>query len=211
MLASEGTGDSGGSVLINSGASIYVEAKQAARTNVDDFYRTVVTAGSWNVNSPWAIYAEGDASHFGGNVNIGGAITSVASGGNPVGARLRVRGQAVTSGTNTTLLVEVNNSTTKAFEIDYNFTAAAARIAFFGGLNGTGGPVVRQTALTTALTTVTFTAPGTPDYAVAAGIQNTGWGFTTADEFRSIMSVIANLQTRVNELETKLKAYGLLT
>ena len=70
-------------------------------------------------------------------------------------------------------------------------------------------PVVRQTELTDELTTVTFSSPGTPDYAIqdlAAG----GYGFVTADEGQTVLSVIANMQTRINELETKLVAYGLL-
>ena len=72
-------------------------------------------------------------------------------------------------------------------------------------------PVVRPTALTTALTTLTFTAPGTPDYAIADFTQTTPWGFASQDEARTVMSVIANLQTRVGEINTKLQALGLLT
>jgi len=79
------------------------------------------------------------------------------------------------------------------------------KVAFFAQT-----PVVRQTELTDELTTLTFTAPGTPDYAIADLVQNTGFGFVAADEGQTVLSVIANLQTRVNELETKLTAYGLL-
>ena len=72
-------------------------------------------------------------------------------------------------------------------------------------------PVVRPTALTTQLTTITHTAPGTPDYAIQNFTQTTPFGFVTADEANTVLSVIANLQTRVSELETKLQALGLLT
>lgn len=65
-------------------------------------------------------------------------------------------------------------------------------------------------ALTTALTTVTCSAPGTPDYAVQ-DLALAGYGFVTADEGQSVLKVIANLQTRVNELETRLQASGQLT
>lgn len=82
----------------------------------------------------------------------------------------------------------------------------AAQIGFFGV-----APVVRPTALTTALTTVTFTAPGTPDYAWGAGTNTNAYGWVTNDEFKTAASVIANLQTRVNEIETKLQSLGLLT
>ena len=72
-------------------------------------------------------------------------------------------------------------------------------------------PVVRPTALTTQLTTVTCTAPGTPDYAIADLTTTSPYGFVSADEGQSVLKVIANLQTRVAELETKLTALGLLT
>jgi hypothetical protein len=41
-------------------------------------------------------------------------------------------------------------------------------------------------------------------------VQNTGFGFVTADEVNTALSVILNLQTRVAELETKLQSLGLL-
>jgi hypothetical protein len=71
--------------------------------------------------------------------------------------------------------------------------------------------ISKQTALTAALTTITHTAPGTPDYAVQDLTNSGGFGFATKDEGNTVLSVIARLQTRVNELETKLQAIGLLT
>ena len=70
--------------------------------------------------------------------------------------------------------------------------------------------VTRQTELTDELTTITHTAPGTPDYALQDLTDTGGFGFTTKDEGNTLLSVVANLQTRVNELETKLTSYGLL-
>lgn len=84
-------------------------------------------------------------------------------------------------------------------------TATGQKLGFFGVT-----PVVQQSELTDELTTVTHTAPGTPDYAIQNLVQNTGFGFVTADEGNTVLSVIANLQTRVNELETKLVALGFL-
>ena len=88
-------------------------------------------------------------------------------------------------------------------------TADTQKLGFYGATT-----VVRPTALTTQLTTVTFTAPGTPDYAIAPLTQTTPFGFTTADEGHTVLSVIANLQTRVSELEAKLgstSGLGLIT
>jgi hypothetical protein len=89
------------------------------------------------------------------------------------------------------------------FQDDVLFSGDA--IGFFGV-----SPVARATELTDELTTVTFTAPGTPDYAIQDLTNSSGFGFVTKDEGNTVLSVIANLQTRVNELETKLAAYGLL-
>ncbi len=85
-------------------------------------------------------------------------------------------------------------------------SGSAAMLSFFG-VNA----VVRPTALTAALTTITCSAPGTPDYAIADLVQNTGYGFVSADEGQSTLKVVANLQTRVGEIETKLVSLGLLT
>jgi hypothetical protein len=84
-------------------------------------------------------------------------------------------------------------------------TAAAQKLGFFGVT-----PVVQQTELTDELTTITHTAPGTPDYAIQNLVAATGYGFVTEDEGNTVLSVIANLQARVNELETKLVALGFL-
>jgi len=74
-----------------------------------------------------------------------------------------------------------------------------------------GAKFVPQVAANTAaLTTITSTAPGTPDYAIQDLTQTTPFGFATKDEGNSVLAVIANLQTRVSQLETKLQTYGLL-
>ena len=65
-------------------------------------------------------------------------------------------------------------------------------------------------ANTAALTTITATAPGTPDYAIANLTDTTPFGFASADEGQTVLTVIANLQVRVAELESKLETYGLL-
>ena len=90
-------------------------------------------------------------------------------------------------------------------EIDGDLNHDGSNIGFFGT-----APTTKQTALTTQLTAVTFTAPGTPDYAFQDVTNSTPYGFTDAEELRTFISVVSNLQTRVAELETKLQAYGLL-
>lgn len=71
-------------------------------------------------------------------------------------------------------------------------------------------PTGGTTALTAQLTTITHTAPGTPDYAIQELTTTTPYGFVTADEGHSVLKVIANLQTRVAELEAALQAVGVL-
>lgn len=76
----------------------------------------------------------------------------------------------------------------------------------------TGGKFVvngtQPAALTAQLTSITHTAPGTPDYAVQDLVQNTGFGFATADEGNTVLGVILNLQTRLAEVEARLEAIG---
>lgn len=99
-------------------------------------------------------------------------------------------------------------STSGEMEINGDLNHDGTNIGFFGV-----APTTRQTELTDELTTITHSAPGTPDYAIAAPVDSSGgaaFGFSTADEFNTVMSVIANLQTRNKELEDKLTAYGLL-
>lgn len=66
-------------------------------------------------------------------------------------------------------------------------------------------------ALTAQLTTITSTAPGTPDYAIQDLVNTSAFGFVTKDEGNTVLSVIANLQTRVSQLESRLQALGLIT
>jgi len=74
-----------------------------------------------------------------------------------------------------------------------------------------GATFVPQVAANTAaLTTITSTAPVTPDFAIQDLTSTTPFGFASKDEGNSVLAVVANLQTRVAQLETKLKVYGLL-
>lgn len=65
-------------------------------------------------------------------------------------------------------------------------------------------PIPQASAMTTQLTAITHTAPGTPDYAIADLTTTSPWGFASQDEGQTVLSVIANLQTRVAELESML-------
>lgn len=80
-------------------------------------------------------------------------------------------------------------------------------------VNGTQVVGAQQAAMTTQLTTLTYTAPGTTDYALQDLVDSgagSAFGFATKDEGNTALSVIANLQVRVLELETKLQAHGLV-
>lgn len=84
-------------------------------------------------------------------------------------------------------------------------TAENQKLGFF---NAT--PIVQPTELTDELTSITHTAPSVSDYAIQDLTDSGGFGFKTKDEGNTVLSVILNLQTRVNELETKLVSLGLL-
>jgi hypothetical protein len=82
---------------------------------------------------------------------------------------------------------------------------SAAAIGLFGA-----APVKQSNAMTGQLTTVTFSAPITPDYAITVSYCTYGalttWGCSTQNEMKTLLSVVANLQVRVNELEIMLSA-----
>jgi hypothetical protein len=71
-------------------------------------------------------------------------------------------------------------------------------------------PVVQGAALTAQLTTLTHTAPGTPDYAIQNLTTSTPYGFVTADEGNSVLKVVANLQARLAEVEARLETIGMI-
>ena len=84
-------------------------------------------------------------------------------------------------------------------------TTTAQKISFW---NAT--PVVQPTSLTGSETSITFSAPTTPDYAIQALTDTSPFGFVTADEGATLLSVVSNLQVRVQELESKLQSIGLI-
>jgi len=65
-------------------------------------------------------------------------------------------------------------------------------------------------ALTTTLTSLTQAGAFTPDYAIQALTNIAPYGFATLDEAETTLSVILNLQARVNQLEARLQANGLI-
>lgn len=84
--------------------------------------------------------------------------------------------------------------------------SSADLVGFYGAT-----PVDQPAALTAQLTTVTHTAPGTPDYAIQNLTTSTPYGFVTADEGNTVLSVVANLQARLAEVEARLEELGLVT
>lgn len=82
---------------------------------------------------------------------------------------------------------------------------AGGTVGFFGTT-----PVSEGAALTTQLTSITSTAPSTADFAIQDLTQTTPFGFVTKNEGNTVLAVIANLQTRVAQLELRFQAYGLL-
>lgn len=77
-------------------------------------------------------------------------------------------------------------------------------------IEGAVASAFQSAALTTQSTTITHTAPGTPDFAVQDLTSTTPFGFVTQDEGNTVLSVIKNLQTRVAEIEAILQANGLV-
>jgi hypothetical protein len=154
---------------------------------------------------------------------IGAALTIDAqgSGANGDGGSILLNGKSSTTaaqamGLDQWLWVDATHATRKARRvfnvydtavreaIRIEASGAAPMIGFYGG-----AAVVRGAALTAQLTTITHTAPGTPDYAIQDFVDvslGAGWAFKDHDEANSLLAVVANLQTRVAELEARLSS-----
>ncbi|MCX7177703.1 MAG: hypothetical protein NTX56_02710 [Proteobacteria bacterium] len=92
-------------------------------------------------------------------------------------------------------------------------TGGAVRIKSGGILNLETGAIIQTNgaqaaALTAQLTTITHTAPVTPDYALQDLTDTGGFGFASKDEGNSVLKVIANLQARLAEVESRLESAG---
>ena len=87
-------------------------------------------------------------------------------------------------------------------------TATSQKLSFYNAI-----PIIQPTALTTAETSITFVNENTPDFALASLkllSDDTGAGFADLNEAQAFVEVVANMQLRVSEIETKLQALGLL-
>lgn len=81
------------------------------------------------------------------------------------------------------------------------------------GLNG-AEPVAKGAALTApvvAPASLTHIAPGADDFAFAAGINASAWGFSSQNEFHSMLKALKNAVTRISELEARLIAAGIIS
>lgn len=101
-------------------------------------------------------------------------------------------------------------------KIYYDMDGDRLNVAAGGSINLASGATFtlsgsKSAALTTQLTTITpADAAGTPDYAIAAVINSSAYGFSNAPEAITLLYVVRNLQVRVAELETRLQALGAL-
>lgn len=64
-------------------------------------------------------------------------------------------------------------------------------------------------ALTGKLTTMTFSAPGTPNYATS--FATSGYCFVDSDTANTLIKVIANIQARQNDVESRLQAAKIIS
>lgn len=83
--------------------------------------------------------------------------------------------------------------------------ATTDKVGFYGTT-----PVVQGAALTAQLTSITHTAPSTPDYAIQDLINFSAYGFASKDEGNTVLSVIANLQARLAQVEARLETIGMI-
>ena len=94
-------------------------------------------------------------------------------------------------------------------------TAITGALAQSGGNVGFFGttPASQQAALTAQHATLTQAGTDSGDVAIQAAADSSAgaaFGFANAAEFEAVVACVLNLMTRVQELEDKLQAYGLL-
>jgi len=223
-VETEGAGASDDLTTINGGATGQVLLLQS----VADARNVVIKHGTGNIYCVGAkditldvnyeiavlVYDNGNTRWVAGKFPAGYSLVGTLTGGGTIvtgGFTLTVPATGTAA-----LLAVANVFTADQSIIDKNFifgtttgtkfgTATNQKFAFW---NKT--PIVQPTALTAQDTALTHSAPGTPDYVIADLVNVSGYGFTTLDEGLSVLKVIANLQTRVAELESKLQALGLL-
>jgi hypothetical protein len=107
-------------------------------------------------------------------------------------ARLSVKGQGTTNATRT---FEVRDNSGNTI-IEAN---DGQEFALYGAT-----PVTQGAALTASLTSLTQAGTFTPDYAIQAMTNTSPYGFATLDEAETVLSVILNMQTKIDELENRL-------
>ena len=98
-------------------------------------------------------------------------------------------------------------------QTDYSKKEIIARVAVLEGdtpANSVQKPE-HPSALVTALTTVTATAPSSADYALQDLTDTGGFGFKTKNEGNSLIAVVINLQARLAALEAIVVTAGLAT
>lgn len=81
------------------------------------------------------------------------------------------------------------------------------------GMNGSN-PIGKGAALTApvvAPASLTHTNPGADDFAFANGINASAWGFSSQNEFNSMLKTLKNAVTRIAELEARLVAAGIIS
>lgn len=98
-------------------------------------------------------------------------------------------------------------------DLDLNGNALTGALRHTGSTLGFYGSAViaKPSALTSQLTTISQAGSFTPDYIIQAVTNTTPYGFVNADEAETLISVVANLQTRVSELENRLQSLGLIS
>ena len=111
----------------------------------------------------------------------------------------------------------VPTTSAAASVIDYTFTESGGTVFSTAPPQGSSVywvssdvDVSSASPLTLRLAQITHTAPTTADYAIQNLTNASGYGFVTQDEGNTVLSVVKNLQVRLDALESKLQSMGVL-
>lgn len=101
----------------------------------------------------------------------------------------------------------VNEETLSGSKDGVNIIPTSGKLSM---VEGTTPVAVPQAALTTAATTLT-NAGTASDYAIQALTNTSPYGFVTQAEGETVVDVVLNNQARINEIEARLQALGIIS
>jgi len=188
-----------------SSGETYLMVEDTTQSGGRDIKIGVTTSGNWP--AIWLNQASPSVSNYA--FLGGGSNNSIFN--TPVSTNMEFRVGNLNQFHLTTGLITIFNGVNFVFTTGAGTKFGTQTSQKMGFWNTT--PVGQPSTLTAQLTSITHIAPGTPDYALQALVDSgvgSAFGFATKDEGETLLSVVANLQLRLSQLESRLQGPGFI-